>query len=150
LSLNNPDAFLQEESANLQDKPIRSLYTVIMTQLQPTILIIEKDKATRELYERALGERYHILCATNEQQVMSTLVQEMIKAVILEPAGFGERGWELLANIKNMSSGRRLPVILCSSWDERQRGLEMGASVYFTKPVLPKALLQALDNLSIR
>jgi two-component system, chemotaxis family, response regulator PixH len=121
-----------------------------MTSNQPTILIIEKDKPTRELYERALSEQYRVLSVSNEQQAIAMLDSETVKAVILEPAGFGERGWELLATIKNISSGQRLPVILCSSWDERQRGLEMGASVYFTKPVLPKALLKALDNLSIR
>jgi DNA-binding response OmpR family regulator len=146
----NLDAFFQEESANIQDRQGYSLYTGLMTQALPTILVIEKDKPTRELYERALGQQYQVVCASNEQQAMTFLGSGTIKAVILEPAGFGERGWELLVTIKNISSGQHLPVLLCSSWDERQRGLEMGASVYFTKPVLPGALLRALDKLSIR
>jgi putative two-component system response regulator len=121
-----------------------------MNPEQPTVLIIEKDKSTRELYERALCEEYNILCASNEKEAMKMLGLGTIKAVVLEPAGFGEKGWELLKNIKNISSGRHLPIILCSSWDERQRGLEMGASVYFTKPVLPTTLLQSLKKLSVR
>jgi len=117
-----------------------------MNPALPTVLIIEKDQFTRELYERGLSQEFHVLCASNEQEAVRMLNLETIKAVVFEPSGFGERGWELLAQIKIISAGHRLPIILCSSWDERQRGLEMGASAYFTKPVLPTILQQTLHR----
>jgi DNA-binding response OmpR family regulator len=45
---------------------------------------------------------------------------------------------------------RAVPIILCSALDERKRGLELGASAYLVKPVLPAALLEALRRVTGR
>ena len=117
-----------------------------MNEFRPTILVIEPDRPTFELYNRSLGREFQVIHAASEQQASVFLGQDAIEGVILEPAGLGEKGWALLAAIKSRSASRRLPVILCSSLDERQRGLEMGAAVYLLKPVLPTVLLQTLHR----
>ena len=50
----------------------------------------------------------------------------------------------LLAAIKSLPRGSPIPVVLCSTLDERKRGMEMGAAAYLVKPVLPTTLLKTL------
>jgi ABC-type transport system involved in cytochrome bd biosynthesis fused ATPase/permease subunit len=42
----------------------------------------------------------------------------------------------LLAAIKSLPGSSPIPVVLCSTLDERKRGMEMGAAAYLVKPVL--------------
>jgi len=123
-------------------------YTQSMPNSLPVILIIEPDRPTLELYSRALSQEYRLLAASTEQLVLELLKAENPQAVILEPAGLGERGWLLITAIKNASGNRRLPIIVCSILDDRQRGLEMGAAVCLVKPVFPTVLQQVLTRLA--
>ena len=113
----------------------------------PTILVVEPDRPTFELYSRALSQEYRLLTANTEPHVLELLRNENPQAVILEPAGLGERGWLLITTIKTACANRHLPIIVCSILDDRQRGLEMGVAVYLVKPVFPTILQQALKRL---
>ena len=113
----------------------------------PSILIIEPDRRTLELYERALAQDFQVFGAIDEKQALFILGQKKLDAVVLEPAGLGGRGWSLLTSIKSISNLQGIPVILCTILDQRQRGIEMGAAVYLTKPVLPTALQQVLHKI---
>ena len=48
---------------------------------------------------------------------------------------------ESLRSIPRLSSVR---IILCSTQDERRRGMSLGATAYLVKPILPTALLDTL------
>ena len=108
------------------------------------ILIIECDLPTLELYLRELSRDYQILACSETQQAMSLLQAHSVAAVILEPSTPDEQGWALLAAIKSLPSCSPIPVVLCSTLDERKRGMEMGAAAYLVKPVLPSTLLKTL------
>ena len=108
-----------------------------------TILLIEHDEATRALYARELGREYQVFACPDEREALALLHAHAICAVILEP-GPAQGGWALLTTIKQTGA---IPVILCSTIDERKRGLELGASAYLVKPVLPAALLEAVRRL---
>jgi len=108
------------------------------------ILIIESDHPTRELYQRELSQYYEVLACADDQDALALLHTKEICAVVLEPALSDERGWALLAAIKNDPDTMSIPVILCSTLDERKRGMEMGAVAYLVKPILPAALRKTL------
>ena len=112
-----------------------------------TILFIEDHLPTLELYRRELSREYRVLTCSNEHQALQMLQTQNIRAVVLEPAVGDGEGWAILAAIKNAPSGQCVPVILCSTLDERRRGLEMGAAVYVVKPALPTALLETLRRI---
>jgi DNA-binding response OmpR family regulator len=118
-----------------------------MASPAPTILIIEGDQATRELYCREISRFYRVLTPADEQDAIALLCSDNIQAIILEPVTFGGRGWHLLASIREILQARGIPLILCSTQDERRRGMALGATVYLVKPVLPSVLLQVLNRI---
>jgi DNA-binding response OmpR family regulator len=106
------------------------------------ILIVEQDTPTRELYVRELGRDYRVFACRDEREALRLLGDQQISAIVLEPGSAG--GWALLAALKRATDMRAIPVILCSTLDERKLGMELGASAYLVKPVLPVTLLDAV------
>jgi len=119
-----------------------------MTKTVPTILIVESDSPTLQLYQRALSLDYEVLACSDETQALKMLETRELQAVVLEPAIYGGRGWSLLASLKAAPQTQFVPVILCTILDERKRGLEMGAAACLVKPVLPTTLLQTLRKVT--
>jgi DNA-binding response OmpR family regulator len=111
----------------------------------PTILIIENDPATLELYRRELGRDFRVLACYSKSETLEAIDSQSPNAVILEPAALNEEGWDLLKAIVALQN-RCLPVILCTILDERKRGMREGAAVCLIKPVLPAALLETLHK----
>ena len=121
-----------------------------MQTTSQTILIVECDLPTLELYRRELSRDYQILACSEVQQALVLLHTRQISAVVLEPAAPDERGWSLLTTIKNLPGIPSIPVVMCSILDERKRGMEMGAAAYLVKPVLPTALRETLRQVTRR
>jgi len=113
----------------------------------PTILMVENDLPTIELYRGVLKSEYELLACTNESSALKALSTGDVQAIILEPALGGGTGWEIFASIRRAICEHPIPVIMCSTSDERKRGLEMGAAVFLVKPVLPSVLLETLHQL---
>lgn len=114
-----------------------------------SVLIVEHDDATRELYLRELNRDYHVLACHNEQSVIDLLRAHDIDAIVLEPSWPNGQGWRLLSAIQAVNARRAIPVIVCSTLDERVRGMDLGVSVYLVKPVLPRTLRETLRRLLV-
>ena len=117
--------------------------------MRHTILIVDDDLATLELYERELGREYRVLTCTDELQASDVLDSEDVSAIVLEPVALGEQGWAKLAAITHRRTKRPVPVLVCSTQDQRRRGQEMGATACLVKPVLPTTLLDALRKIAL-
>ena len=116
-----------------------------------TILIVDNDLATLELYQRELGRAYRVLTSTNEREASEVLHAEEVSVVVLEPVALGEQGWaNLVALTRTSRQGGWVPVLVCSTQDDRKHSREMGAVGCLVKPVLPTALLDALRNIERR
>lgn len=111
---------------------------------KPIVLMVENDLPTIELYRGVLNQEYQVLTRDSESGALEVLSNDDVCAVILEPALGGGKGWEILASIQKASRERPIPLIVCSTLDERKRGLEMGAAAFLVKPVLPGVLLETL------
>jgi DNA-binding response OmpR family regulator len=116
-----------------------------MSSILPTILIIENDLPTLELYRRELGREYRVLACFSKVETLDAIDSQNPKAIILEPAALNEDGWGLLNAIASLPD-RSLPVILCTILDERKRGLQEGAVACLIKPILPAVLLENLNK----
>ncbi len=111
----------------------------------PTILIIEKDRATLELYCRELNRDFEVLVCSGKDEVLQTIRGQHVNAIVLEPAAWNGQGWDLLDEIAALPTDvRSFPILLCSVLDERKRGLDRGAAAFLVKPVLPSQLLETL------
>ena len=117
-----------------------------MPEPSPTILLIEDDEATSELYQRELKRAYTVLACDSESEALALLQSNVIGAIVLEPAMHSGQGWAILEVLHTMPHTRTIPVILCSTLDERRLGMELGATRYLIKPVLPRALLDAIHR----
>jgi len=116
-----------------------------MPSILPTILIIENDPPSLELYRRELGRDFRVLACFSKSETLDAVDSQNPKAIILEPAALNEEGWDLLNAIVTLPD-RFLPFILCTILDERKRGLQEGAAAYLIKPVLPVTLLETLHK----
>ncbi len=112
-----------------------------------TILIIENDPPTLELYRRELIQDYQVLPCLNEEEALRLAGSPDLCAVVLEPAISDGSGWRLLSKLKKAFGERQIPIILCSTQDERRRGLKEGASAFLVKPVLPIELHDTLRKI---
>jgi DNA-binding response OmpR family regulator len=115
---------------------------------QPNIIIIDGDPVTAELYQRELRRYFHVITCTDISSALDIIREYEPSAVVLEPAGLGKKGWDFLTTLKSMPDLQSVPVILCSTLDERRKGLEMGAISFLLKPVLPSTLLLVLRQVT--
>lgn len=114
---------------------------------KPLILMVESDDPTVELYRRALDSEYEVISRGDEAGVMEILSSMDLQAIILEPAVGGGRGWNIFKPIQKNLRERSIPIVICSTLDERKRGLELGAAAYLVKPVSPITLVETLRQL---
>ena len=118
-----------------------------MSRLKPSLLIVDDDLPTLELYQRELSDDYQVLICQERSQAELLMETPGLCAIILEPTLSGGEGWKLLAHVSKLKNRRNFSVILCSTSDERKRGIKEGAHVFLTKPVLPAALHTLLDQI---
>ena len=116
--------------------------------IRQIILIVENDPATHQMYERALQQEYQVLVASGEADVPTLLNTHTVQAIVLEPGPVGGPGWTLLAELKHRPDLSSVPLIVCTAQDQRARGLQLGATVYLVKPVLPATLLETVRHLA--
>lgn len=115
-----------------------------MTATGEVVLIGEPDQATNTLYQRALGTTFTVISASDEETMLDLLRTTPIVALVLEPAIFAAPGWDGLATISHMCAALGIPLIVCSTLDERRRGIALGAAAYLVKPTLPATLVATL------
>mgnify|MGYP001193141791 CR=1 FL=1 len=111
-----------------------------------SILIVDSHEATRDLYQRELHRSFSVIAVADAEAALQVLQTTDLVAVIVEPAGLDDSGWNLISTIYNLQSHPPIRVILCSALDERRRGLALGAAAYLVKPVLPATLLETVHR----
>jgi DNA-binding response OmpR family regulator len=117
------------------------------TDPRPTVLIVENDPATSDLYVRELGHHFAVLACGTAPEALQVLAQRPLDAIVLEPVGLGPEGWDLPLAARNCPANCRTPFVVCSSVDDRKTGMDRGATIYLVKPVLPATLISVLQHL---
>lgn len=118
-----------------------------MPRTNASVLIIENDAPTLELYRRELSRDYRVLACLSEEEAMQLAQAADLCAVVLEPAIAGGNGWVLLSALTETFGNRHIPIILCSTQDERKRGIDEGAVAFLLKPVLPAELRDTIRKI---
>ena len=118
-----------------------------MAQTKPSVLIIENNTPTLQLYRRELGRHFKVLACSELAEAQALVKAHRLAAVVLEPEIADGQGWNLLTELKQFNHGNSLPVILCSTVDERKRGLEAGAADFLVKPVLSPVLIETIQRI---
>jgi class 3 adenylate cyclase len=116
------------------------------------ILIADDNRVNRLLLARGLEQEGHsITFAEHGGEALELLRKQPFDLLLLDVLMPELDGYEVLAELKDDTHLRDIPVIVTSALDELDsvvRCLEMGAEDYLTKPVNP-ALLSARINASL-
>jgi adenylate cyclase len=117
-----------------------------------TILIADDNRVNRLLLARGLEQEGHtVVFAEHGREALELLRQQPFDLMLLDVLMPELDGYEVLAELKDDTHLRDIPVIVTSALDELDsvvRCLEMGAEDYLTKPVNP-VLLSARINASL-
>ena len=113
-----------------------------MSHQSPLILIVDDDKALRDLLQRYLGEQGFSTAAVGDGESMKNWLEDHAPdLVVIDLMLPGEDGLSLTRYLRASTS---LPVLILSAKGEdidRIIGLEIGADDYLSKPFNPRELV---------
>jgi len=115
-----------------------------------TILVIDDDPVARDLMTRFLARQGFGVVASGRGQEALTLANQWKPIAITLDVLLGETsGWDILASLKADPELSKIPVIMVSIIDDKDRGFTLGANEYLTKPVHPERLARVLEKFHI-
>ena len=113
--------------------------------MQPLVLIVEDEPAQREVLAYNLtAEGYRIAQATNGEEALLLVEEELPDVIVLDWMLPAVSGIEVCRQLKTRARTRAIPIIMISAKSEevdRVRGLETGADDYMVKPYSVSELL---------
>ncbi len=112
------------------------------------ILIVDDEPHLRMLIRQTLEdleeEGVELLTATNGEEALETIREEQPNLVFLDVMMPKKNGFDVCHAVKNELGLNHIHIILLTAKGQefdRQRGQEVGADLYMTKPFDPDALL---------
>ncbi len=109
-----------------------------MSEMQPSVLVVEDEPAQREILGYNLeAEGFRVVGAENGNEALLLIEEERPDLILLDWMLPGTSGIEICRQIKMRPDLRMIPVIMISARSEeidRVRGLETGADDYVSKP----------------
>ena len=112
------------------------------------ILIIEDDPVfARILADLVRRKGYRALAAADGESGLQLALQYRPTGILLDVMLPGMDGWTVIERLKDNPATRHVPVHFISAVDEANRGRELGAVGFLTKPVSREAIGAAFDRL---
>ncbi len=109
------------------------------------VLVIDDDATVRDLMRRYLSrEGFDVITAVGGQEGLEFARKLHPSVITLDVFMPDLDGWSVLQAIKQDAELSRIPVIMMTISDEKQKGFTLGASGYLTKPVDRAQLSQLL------
>jgi GAF domain-containing protein/ActR/RegA family two-component response regulator len=113
-----------------------------------TIVAIDADSQVISLYNRYLSNAgYKVIAVTDPHDALDEIRFTKPFAVTLDIMMQDFDGWKLLENIKSDPEISHTPVVICTIVEEQEKGRELGATDYLTKPILEDDLVHAMNKL---
>jgi two-component system, OmpR family, alkaline phosphatase synthesis response regulator PhoP len=113
------------------------------------ILIVDDEPHLRMLIQQALedleDDGVELLTATNGEEALETIREEQPNLVFLDVMMPKKNGFDVCHSVKKELGLGHIHIILLTAKGQefdRQRGQEVGADLYMTKPFDPDALLE--------
>jgi two-component system, OmpR family, alkaline phosphatase synthesis response regulator PhoP len=113
------------------------------------ILIVDDEPHLRMLIQQALedleDDGVELLTATNGEEALETIRDEQPNLVFLDVMMPKKNGFDVCHSVKKELGLGHIHIILLTAKGQefdRQRGQEVGADLYMTKPFDPDALLE--------
>lgn len=111
------------------------------------VLVIDDDATVRDLMRRFLSrEGFDVVTASGGREGLDFARDLHPSVITLDVFMPDMDGWSVLQALKQEPELSRIPVIMMTISDEKQKGFTLGASAYLTKPVDRARLAELLDR----
>lgn len=123
---------------------------IVAKNIKTQILVVEDNLELLNFMSKELGKEYKVFKATNGEEALKVIHNEIIHIVISDITMPIIDGIELCNRIKTNIESSHIPVILLtalSAIQSRIKGLESGADAYIAKPFSMDFILLQIDNL---
>jgi signal transduction histidine kinase/CheY-like chemotaxis protein len=117
------------------------------TPFPRTLLVIDGDPAVHDLMARSCSKSgVEVVTARTADEGIALARARRPDVITLDVVLPGADGWALLESLKKDPALSSIPVVVVTIADERDRGLALGASDYFVKPVDHDRLIAAFGR----
>lgn len=114
------------------------------------ILIVDDERVNRKILSELLEEQHQVILAKSGQQALERLVEDpAIDLILLDVMMPGMDGYQVLTLLKEEEYAKAIPVIFITalnSVDDEERGLNLGAADYISKPFHPAIVKLRVEN----
>ncbi len=108
-----------------------------------TVLIVDDTETNIDILIDTLGEDYDIAVAMDGEGALEAVEEELPDLILLDIMMPDMDGYEVCRRLKANSATANIPVIFLSALtddSEKQKGLELGAVDFLTKPFNPSEI----------
>jgi CheY-like chemotaxis protein len=116
---------------------------------RPIILSVDDSPIVQVSIQRAISDRYEVLCAKSAVEALNLLNTRKVELLLLDVTMPDIDGLELCRTIRNIGKFKDLPVIMLTAKDgfmDKVKGQFAGSTHYLTKPVDREKLLPVLEK----
>ena len=114
------------------------------------ILIVDDDEMVRmALNELLKPEGYEIDSAANGKEALEMIKENSYDLLMFDIIMPEMDGIELCKKVRGNDEWREIPILFLtakSREDDRNKGLEVGANLFLSKPISPEKLLQVVSE----
>ncbi|MEO0089454.1 MAG: response regulator [candidate division WOR-3 bacterium] len=122
-----------------------------MDEKKYKILLVEDEENLRELLKYQLENAgYQVITASDGLEALNLARQHKVDLIILDLMLPKLDGYTVCRLLKFSEQYKKIPLIMATARtnpEDRERGLEMGADFYLTKPLNSKELLDKIKEL---
>ncbi len=112
------------------------------------VLVIEDEPEVRLLYESWLrNTRYQAVSVKNLREADQMMGIVTPHAIVLDLLLGEDDTWRWLMELKADDFGKRIPLVIATAVNERNKGKALGADAYLVKPITRDELTSSLDRL---
>ncbi|MBL8149698.1 MAG: response regulator [Blastocatellia bacterium] len=119
--------------------------------MNKTILIVDDEQDLLDLMEIILeAEGYNVIKAINGKEALVKISTSMPDLVLLDVMMPIMDGWQVLKNMRKDARTENIPVVMVTAKigiEDKNRGLQEGASDYIGKPFSPKEVLSRIKSI---
>ena len=129
------------------DDGTASLDLTVPSSIPPSILIVDDDPNTIDLYHRYLdGYGYVLLDALPPETAVEKAEQHRPEIVLLDVLMPRIDGWEILQRIRVSQALESTRIIVCSVVDQPDLAIALGAAKVLAKPITREQLARAVHE----
>ncbi len=116
---------------------------------QQTVLVVDDEKSNRDRLAELLQPDCRVILAKCGQQALERVADQEPDLILLDVLMPDMDGHQVIQILKHNDDTRKIPVIIISALDsptDEERGLDLGAVDYITKPFHPSIVRKRVRN----